>query len=305
MKRIEHTNKRKRSAIKSSDTVFNAVLLVLLSLWMIIVLYPLIFVLSSSFSSGTAVSSGRVLLWPVEFSIEGYRVVLSNVRVWSGYANTIYYTLVGTAANMVITVLAAYPLSRKNFQGRAFLSIVFMIPMFVGGGIIPSYILKSNLGLVNTRLGIILTGTLSIYNMTLMRTFFTNSIPNELLESAKMDGISDIGYLFKVTLPLSKAIISVISLYYMVGHWNAYFTPLMYLRDRELLPLQIIIRDILSSSQVKASEIMDPELLAGLAGLADSMKFSLVVVSVLPMLVIYPFVQKFFQKGVMIGSVKG
>lgn len=298
-------DKKRRKSMRSSDRIFDKILKVIVTIWLIIVLYPLIYVVSSSFSSGNAVTAGKVLLWPVDFSLTGYKLVLSNRQVWTGYANTIFYTVVGTMLNLVMTILVAYPLSRRSFQGKRVLTTVFLIPMFFSGGLIPSYILASNLGLVNTRTYMIISGALSIYNMVLMRTYFQNSIPEELLESAKIDGITDIGYLLKIVLPLSKAILSVIALYYMVAHWNSYFTPMIYLRNKELYPLQLILREILNASKVDATQIMDESLLAQMAGAADVMKYALIVVSTVPMLIIYPFVQKFFQKGVMIGSVKG
>ena len=300
-------NKNKTNKIKTgfSDAAFDTILVVLIGIFLLLVLYPLIYIVSSSFSSGEAVTTGRVLLWPVEFSLRGYEIVFSYSTVWTGYLNTIFYTVFGTIINVVITVLAAYPMSRKNFQGRKVLNYFYMVPMFFGGGLIPSYILISNLHLINTRAVLLIMGALNLTYMVIMRTFFQSSIPNELLESAKMDGISDIGYLMKIVLPLSKAVVSVITLYSIVGHWNSFFMPMIYLRDRELYPLQLILREILNASSIDKSSIQDPELLSQLVGQADVMKYSLVVVAVVPMLVIYPFVQKFFEKGVMIGSVKG
>ena len=288
-----------------SDNIFNGILLVILGFFLILVAYPLIFVVAASFSSGNAVTSGKVFLWPVNFTLTGYEIVFSNAAVWRGYANTVFYTLTGTALNLVLTIMVAYPLSRRTFQGRRFFSILYMIPMFVGGGMIPTYVLMSKLGLVNSRWIMILSGAVSIYNMVLMRTFFKNSIPDELLESAKIDGISDLGYLLKIVIPLSKAIISVIVLYYMVGHWNSYMTPLIYLQDPDKKPLQLILREILNASKVDLTQITDPAVIEKMAGMADVMKYALIVVSTVPMLILYPFIQKFFTKGVMIGSLKG
>lgn len=289
----------------STDKVLDVVLKVVLGFLLILVLYPLIYVLSSSFSSGTAVANGRVFLFPVDFTLAGYELVFSYKQIWIGYANTIYYTFIATVINVSMTILVAYPLSRKRFVGKKFATVFFSIPMFFGGGLIPTYVLMSNLGLTNTRAVILLSGALSIYNMIIMRTFFQTSIPYELYEAATIDGITDFGYLFKIVLPLSKASISVITLYYMVGHWNSYFTPMIYLRDRELQPLQLILREILNASKIDSSQITDGEILAKLANMSEVMKYSLIVVATVPMLVIYPFVQKFFEKGVMVGSVKG
>jgi len=298
-------NRQYRIKNSLSDRTFNIVLLVIVTIWMLIVLYPIIYVVSSSFSSGEAVSTGKVLFWPVNFSLVGYELVLQNSSVWTGYANTIFYTILGTTLNVVMTILCAYPLSRSNYQGRKFFSLYYTIPMYFGGGLIPTYILISQLGLVNTRTFMVITGALGFGNMIIMRTAFKSNVPSELLESAKMDGISDIGYLLKILLPLSKATISVIALYYMVDRWNTYFIGLVYLRDRDKYTLQMVLKEILSAAQVDASTFTDPTILAKMAGSTDVMKYALIVVASVPMLIVYPFIQKFFEKGVMIGSVKG
>lgn len=289
----------------NTDKILDIILKVIIVLFLATIIYPLIYVVSSSFSSGEAVTTGRVLLFPVDFTLYGYELIFSFKQVWTAYANTIFYAVVGTMLNLVLTILVAYPLSRKKFLGKGFATTVFAIPMFFGGGLIPTYILMSNFHLVDTRLVILLSGTINIYNMIIMRTFFQTSIPYDLYEAAVIDGITDFGYLFKIVLPLSKAIISVVALYYMVGHWNAYFTPMIYLTNKDLQPLQIILREILRASRIDASQITDGALLAQMASMSEVMKYSLIVVSTLPMLIIYPYVQKFFEKGVMIGSVKG
>lgn len=291
--------------ISREDKILYMVCYVILSLLIVVVMYPLIYVLSSSFSSGQAVSSGKVLLWPVDFSVQGYKIIFSYKAVWTGYANTIFYTVAATALNLALTTMAAYPLARRDFYGKGIYMLLFMITMFFTGGIIPKYILMSNLNLVNTRWAIIFSGAISVHNLIIMRTYFQNSIPGELLEAAKMDGISDIGYLLRIVLPLSKTIMAVIILYYAVAHWNSYFTAMMYLRDRDLQPLQIVLRDILNASNIDLSQIDDAEVLAQMTGAADLIKYALIVVSVVPMLCFYPFIQKYFEKGVMIGSVKG
>ncbi len=278
---------------------------VLTALLLIAIAYPLIYVVSSSFSSGTAVSSGKVLLWPVDFSLTGYEVVFSYKSVWTGFRNTVLYTVFGTVLNMALTVAAAYPLSRKTFQGRNIYMTIFFITMVFSGGLIPTYMLMNTLGLVNSGWALILSGGISVYNMIIMRTFFQNSIPEEIFEAARIDGCSDFRCLFQIVLPLSKAILAVITMYYAVARWNAYFDAMIYLRDKSLYPLQLILRSILTASRIDLSEITDPELLAAMAGAADLMKYSLIVVATAPILVIYPFVQKYFEKGVMIGSVKG
>lgn len=287
------------------DRILNVVISAIMGFMCIIVLYPLIYVISSSFSSGNAVSSGKVLLWPVDFSITGYKIVFGYKAVWTSYLNTIFYTVVGVAINIILTTLAAYPLSRKSFTGKGIYLVLFMIPMWFSGGIIPKYLLMTKLGFVNTRWSVILHSALSIYNMIVMMTFFRNSIPYELYEAAKIDGITDVGYLFYVVIPLSKAVFAVITLYYAVSHWNSYFSAMLYLRDGGKYPLQLVLREILNASNFDLSEMDDPVLMEELRHAADTMKYALIVISTVPMMIAYPLVQKFFKKGVMIGSVKG
>ena len=306
MGKVNITIKTKKYSKRGmSDKTFNAIVMGIMIAFLIIVLYPLTYVVSSSLSSGTAVTTGRVLLWPVDFSLEGYKIVFSNKQIWTGYANTIFYTVTATLFGLLSIIMTAYPLSRRGFQWRDFYAWYFIIPMYIGGGIIPTYIWMTDLGLVNTRLFMIISGAVGMSNVILMRTYFQSSIPNELLESAKMDGISDIGYLLKIVLPLSKAVISVVTLYLIVGEWNSYFTGMIYLRDESKWPLQLFLRQILNSSTMNATQVQDAQLLAEMAAQADVMKYALIVVSAVPMLILYPFVQKFFEKGVMIGSVKG
>lgn len=299
---------KKRSTkvrISKEDKILYAIAYTILILLLIVILYPIIFIVSSSFSSGSAVTSGQVLLWPVDFSLVGYQIVFGYSSVWIGYANTIFYTVVGTIVNLILTVLAAYPLSRRDFRGRGIYMTLFMITMFFNGGLIPKYILMGNLGLVGTRWAIILDAAISVSNMIIMRTYFQNSIPTELLEAAKMDGISDLGYLAKIVLPLSKTIMAVITMYYAVAHWNSYFSAILYLRDKNMQPLQKVLRDILKVSNIDLSEVEDIELYTQMIGATDVMKYALIVVAAVPILCIYPFIQKYFEKGVMIGSVKG
>lgn len=302
---MNKTGKKNRIDLCLSDRIMQAIVYALMLLLILIILYPLIYVVSSSFSSGEAVSTGKVLLWPVEFSLQGYKAVFAYQQVWVGYRNTIFYTVVGTLLNLTLTIMAAYPLSRKNFQFRNFYMTLFLIIMFFSGGIIPNYILMTKLHLTNTRWSLILSGSISVYNMIIMRTYFQNSIPNELLEAAKIDGITDIGYLLKVVLPLSKSILAVITLYYAVSHWNSYFNAMLYLRDESLYPLQLVLRSILNVGKIDLSQITDAEIIKQMRGLSDLMKYSLIIISSAPIIIAYPFVQKFFEKGVMIGSVKG
>lgn len=287
------------------DRIFYLVNAALLTILMLIVLYPLIFIVSCSFSSAHAITSGRVILWPVEVTLRGYKAVFEYPTVLRGYLNTFFYTITGTLLNVALTMVAAYPLARPQLPGRRGLMFLFSFTMLFSGGMIPTYILVRNLGLINTVWAMILPGALSVYNMIITRTFLQTNVPGELLEASQIDGCSDVRYFFSVVLPLSKAVIAVITLYYAVGHWNSYFSAFLYLSEQELYPLQIVLRDILLANTFDASLIVDEELAAAKQGLADLLKYSLMVVSSLPVIIMYPFVQKYFIKGVLIGSLKG
>lgn len=303
---VKEQKNRNKMKLCTEDKIMYTVLNILMILFVIIILYPLIYVVSCSFSDGAAVASGRVVFLPVDFSLKGYQLMLSYRQVWTGYANSVFYTVVGTVINIILTTLVAYPLSRRKLVWKHFFILIFMIPMWFGGGLIPNYILMTKLGLNGTRWALIFgQGTISIYNMIIMRTYFQNSIPYELFEAAKVDGISDFRYLFDIVIPLSKAIFAVITLYYAVAHWNSYFDAMLYLRDRDLYPLQMVLRDILNVGTIDMTQFADPELIKQMAGVSQSMNYALIVIGSVPLLVAYPFVQKFFEKGVMIGSVKG
>ena len=289
----------------TEDKVLYAVVYVLFFLFTLAVLYPIIFVISASFSSGSALNTGRVVLWPVNPGLHGYRAVFSHRAVLTGYRNTFFYTIVGTAINIAMTLAAAYPLSRSDFRSRRFCMTLCTITMFFGGGLVPNYILMVQLKIINTPWVMLLPGALSVYNMILVRTNIMSTIPKELLEASLIDGCSDARYFWNIVLPLSKAVIAVITLYYAVGHWNAYFGAMLYLSNRDLYPLQLILRDILVSSKVDLTDIQDPEVLASMMGLENLLKYALIVVSSVPIIIAYPFVQRYFIKGVMIGSVKG
>ena len=287
------------------DRMFYLISGLILTVIFLPILYPCIFVVSASFSSGTAVQSGKVVLWPVDISFVGYDTVLHNVNIWKGFMNSLFYTFFGTIINVALTMLAAYPLSRKDLVGRDKLMLFFTFTMFFNGGIITHYILVSKLGIIDTRWSMLLPGAMSIYNMIIARTFLQNSIPNELLEAAQLDGCTDIQYLFKVVLPLSKAVLAVLVLFYGVAHWNTYFNAMIYLRNRDLFPLTLFLKEILISGQIDPSTVSDPELAEKVSQLAGVIKYSLIVVSMVPVMIIYPFVQKYFVKGVTIGAVKG
>ena len=300
-------NKKNKIKQGMSDRAFNTVLLIICTAVLIMVAYPMIYVLSSSFSSGTAVSSGQVYLWPVDFSLFGYQWTFKNKLIWTGYLNSIIYTVFGSLLHLIMTICLAYPLSRRNYQGKGFIQKFLTASMMLGGGLIPTFIVVSSLGFFNNPWWMIISGAVGISNAIIMRTFFQSNIPYELLESAKMDGISDYGYLLKIVLPLSKAVISVICLYAVVGRWNSYMTPLLYLRDREFYPLQLILNEMLNKTKMDVSQISqaDVTLIEGMQASLDAVKYALIVVAIVPMMVIYPFVQKFFEKGVTVGSIKG
>ena len=296
-----------KNKISSSreDKIFNVIIHIIIATLLIIVAYPLIFVLSSSFSSKEAVTNGLVFLWPVDFSIEGYVTVFQKPDVLIGYRNTIIYTVVGTMLNLVLTMIAAYPLSRKDLPGGKFLTLIFTFTMIFNGGMIPTYMLVKGMGLMNSPLSMIVLGGISAYNLIIARTFIQNSIPGELLEAARIDGCSDFRYFGQIILPLSKSVIAVLTLYYAITHWNAYFNAFLYLNNENYWPLQLFLREILLETQIDASQILDPELQEAKQGMANLLKYSLIVVSTIPVMILYPFIQKHFVSGVMIGSVKG
>ncbi|WP_212980887.1 carbohydrate ABC transporter permease [Paenibacillus azoreducens] len=288
-----------------SDRLFTIANYTVLTLIMIIVLYPLVYVVSASFSSSSAVLSGRVWLWPVEPTLDGYRAVFKNGMVVRGFMNTLFYTLAGTGINLLFTVLAAYPLSRKDFRGRNIFMLLFVFTMMFNGGLIPTYLLVKNLGMIDTVWSMLIPAALSVWNVIIMRTYFQTTIPGELLEASQLDGCTDFRFLLRIVLPLSGPILAVIALFYAVGHWNQYFNAMIFLKRAELYPLQLILRDILVQNEINIDMLGDAKTAAARQGLRELLKYSLIVVTSVPLLVVYPFVQKFFVKGVMIGSLKG
>lgn len=286
------------------DRVFNFVNDGLMLLAALIVFYPLIYILSSAFSSADAVSKGKVIFFPVDFSLQGFQEVFSHKAIVTGFANSVFYTVVGTTVNIVMTVAAAYPLSRKDMPGRRVLLFLFTFTMLFNGGLIPSYLLTSQLGLINTRSVMIIPMAINVFNVIICRTFFETSIPEELVEASQIDGLSHTRFIIQVAMPLSKAIIAVLVLYYGLGHWNSYFQAFLYISDKSKFPLQIILRDILILNQVN-DIIADPLLYQAKQGMAQLLKYSLIVVASTPFMIAYPFVAKHFVQGVMIGAVKG
>jgi putative aldouronate transport system permease protein len=289
----------------SGDRIFTIVNFMLLTVILLVVIYPLVYVVSASFSSSTAVISGRVWLLPVEPTLAGYTAIFQYSRIWTGFMNSIIYTLVGTSLNVVLTVMASYPLSRKDLVGRKAITMYFLFTMMFSGGLIPTYLLVNSLGLVDTRLAMILPVALSVWNVIIARTYFQTTIPDELLEASQMDGCNDFRFLKSVVIPVSGPIIAVISLFYAVSHWNQFFNALIYLKSPSLFPLQLILRDILVQNEVDMSQMTDAKDMAERLGLQELLKYSLIVVATVPLMIVYPFVQKHFVKGVMIGSLKG
>lgn len=298
---------RKQTAIRQStrDKLYLTFVYAFLILCLIVVAYPLVYIVSSSLSSSRAVISGRVWLLPVEPTLKGYRAVFENAQIIKGYANSIFYTVIGTAINVAFTIAAAYPLSRKDFFGRNVIMGLIVFTMLFSGGLIPYYLTVKQLGLLDTRWAMILPGALAAYQVILARTFFQTSIPAELTEAAHLDGCGDANFLLRVVIPLSKPIIAVLTLMYAIGHWNAYFDALIFLKSPELYPLQLVLRNILILNSIDETMVKDVKELAARQDLKELLKYSLIVVASAPVLLIYPFVQRHFAKGLLLGSLKG
>ncbi|WP_376774425.1 carbohydrate ABC transporter permease [Paenibacillus eucommiae] len=285
--------------------MFSVLNYLILSMTLLIVLYPLVFVLIASLSSPETVIRGEVWIWPKGFNLDAYSRVFQNKDIMSGYLNTIMYTIAGTAINLVMTVLAAYPLSRKDLKGRNVIVMFMMFTMFFSGGLIPTYMIIKNMGLINTFWAMVIPNAVSVFNIIIMRTFFQHTIPNEVQEAAVMDGCSNMNILVRVVLPLSMPIIAVMILFYGVGHWNAYFNALIYLSDRDKYPLQLILREILVQNQTQDMMDLNSESSSQQALVAASIKYAVIIVTNVPVLLLYPFLQKYFVKGVMVGAIKG
>ena len=288
------------------DKLTYAVNYFLLALFLIIVLYPFVYIISCSFSSGQALISGKVTLFPVDPTLDGYRAILEYRDIWTGFANSFLYTISGTLIGLVLTILAAYPLSRSSLVGRKPIMMLFLFTMLFNGGLVPNYMLILNLGLMNTIWAVILPMTLSAYNVIVARTFFIPSIPNELHESAELDGCGEFRFLISIVLPLSKAIMAVLVLWIAIGIWNSYFNPMIYLNDKKKYPLQLILREILLMANVDFTKAAaNPELYYKNQQLSEILRYGTIIISALPLMILYPFIQKYFVQGVMIGSVKG
>ena len=298
----------KSAKVKNSlqDRIVLAIIYVIVFTVVFFILYPLIFVVSSSFSDPVAVASGEVWLLPVRFTLEAYKHVFQEKEIITGYLNTIYYTVVGTLINLVVTIPCGYALSKNTLPGRNFLMGFFMFTMYFSGGMIPTYLLVQKLDLYNTRAILLIMGAFSVYNCIICRTFFS-AIPKELEEAAIIDGCSPYRCFLQVVLPTSKALLGVMVLYFAIAHWNSYFNAMMYINKQEYKPLQLILRKILIEAK-NLSSMLDgggEEYIAEMYRLSQLLKYAVIVVSSVPVMILYPFLQKYFAKGVLIGSVKG
>ncbi|GAB3839072.1 carbohydrate ABC transporter permease [Kribbella italica] len=303
-KRRDNAEERTRIKEPRSDRIFLFFVYLLLAVFLAIVALPLIYILASSFSSPEAVSAGRVTLWPVDFSLRGYEAVLGNSQVIQGYVNSLIYTVAGTVVSVVLTIAIAYPLSRRTFAGRNVFMSVILFTMLFTGGLVPTYLVVQSLGMLDTRWALIIPQAVGVWQVIIARTYFRTAIPDELEEAAQLDGCSDLRFLWSIVIPLAKPMIAVVALMYAILQWNSYFDALIYLKSPDLFPLQLVLRNILilntySGGGQDASVVMERQ------QLADLLKYSLIVVASVPVLVIYPFVARFFTKGIMIGAVKG
>ena len=286
------------------DRAFLIVVKIMLGVALALVLLPLIYIVASSFSSPATVNSGRVSFWPVEFSLEAYRSVLSNSEILQGYYNSLIYAVAGTAISVTLTVAIAYPLSRKTFYGRNVLMTLIVFTMLFSGGVIPTYMVVHDLGMLNTRWALLIPNAIGVWQVIIARTFFASSIPDELYEASMLDGASELRTLRSVVLPLSKPLLAVLALMYTIYQWNTYFDALVYLKDPDLFPLQIVLRNILllNTPRTGATDLAQQ---MHQIQLANVLRYALIVVSSVPVLIIYPFVARHFTKGVMVGAVKG
>lgn len=303
MPEMTKTKRPRLSRSDLSDKIFYLFIYVFLGFLALVILYPLYFIIIASISDPDAVLGGDVILFPVGITLSGFEAILHRSDVWFGYLNTIIYTALTVVLSLVVTVPAGWALSRKQLLGKKFFMIYFIIPMFFGGGLIPFYNVMSQLNLINTPWAVILPSILSVWNLFMTRTFFESSIPDGLVEAARIDGASEFRIFFSLVLPLSKAILAVMALYYAVGQWNSYFNAMIFLQDENLYPLQLILREILIASETTTGG--SGETILEQYRLANQIKYVSVIVSSAPVIMLYPFVQKYFAQGAMIGSLKG
>lgn len=288
--------------VSRGETIARQVNNLLLLIVCVIIAYPMLYVVSASLSNPLAVMRNEITFWPKGITFIGYEKVFTNPEVWTGYRNTILYTVTGTALNLILTASGAFALSRKDFKGRNFWTMYITFTMFFSGGLIPSYMLIKTLRLYNTFWVMIIPGAISVWNMIIMRTFFQSNVPMELQEAAIIDGCNDLKIFFKIALPLSKPILAVMVLFYGVNHWNSFFNAMIYLDDRSRYPLQLILREILIQN-ISQENVAGPAADQQIVG--EGIRYSLIIVATVPILLVYPFIQKYFVKGVLIGSIKG
>lgn len=299
----------KRSALRARglkfDRAFDVATTLLLILALAVVLYPLYFVVIASVSDATSISSGKVILLPKNVSFIGYKRIFEDARIWTGYRNSILYTAATALIGVFTTILAGYSFSRDDLAGRRGLMVLYIFTMYFSGGLIPTYLTVKQLDMINSPWTVILLGSVSVYNIIIARSFFKNTLPKELFEAASIDGCGNGRFFFSVAAPLSKSIIAVLTLYYAVAQWNGYFNALIYLNKEEYYPLQLFLRQILIGNQSISADVTDLDAIQEMQRIAATVKYGVIVVASAPMLMIYPFVQKYFVKGVMIGSIKG
>ena len=297
---------KNRVRVTRSDLIFDICVYIILGLFALIVAYPLYFVVTASISDPVAINSGQTLLLPKGVNLDTYRAIFNEKRIWTGYRNTIIYTVLGTALSLFCKIPAGYALSRNDLPGAGIIMKLMVFTMYFSGGLIPTYLVVKGLGLVNQPAVMVILGCVSVYDIIITRSFFVSNIPQEMLEAAHLDGCTNLHFFTAIVIPLSGAIIAVIALYSAVGYWNGFFNALIYLSKQEYFPLQLIIRDLLLVSQAMASSTDgDPHAVQAALRLAETMKYGIIIVCSVPMLVLYPFIQKFFVKGVMIGGIKG
>lgn len=282
-----------------SFKVINTIILLLI---VFVTLFPFFNIVAQSFSSESYINSGQVSLWPKGFNVETYKIIMSDNIFWINYKNTVVYTVVGTLISLVLSTMIAYPLSKSRLKGRRFLTLFFVFTMFFNGGLIPNYVLVTSLGFGNTIWAIVIPNAISVFNMLIMRTFFSN-IPDELEEAAIMDGSSTFGVLFKIVLPLSKPILATMMLFYAVAHWNSWFAAFIYFSEKELFPVSIYLRNLIKGAEATLGTGATSQ--DNLTQIASNIKAVTMVLTVLPILLVYPYIQKYFVSGVMLGSVKG
>jgi ABC-type glycerol-3-phosphate transport system permease component len=298
------TRKSKRIQESRVDRMFLFCVYLLLVTFLAVVLLPLLNILASSFSDPLAVSSGQVLFWPVDFSLRGYEVALSDPQIVTGFVNSLFYTTVGTLISVTLTIAIAFPLSRKGLFGRGLVMSIVVFTMLFSGGLIPTYMVVQDLGMLNTRWALVIPQAIGVWQVVIASTYFRTMIPDELYEAAQIDGCGDLRFLWKVALPLAKPMIAVVALMYAIAQWNSYFDALLYLRDEDLYPIQLVLRNILILN-TNGNFATDPALAMERQQLADLLKYSLIVIASVPVLLIYPFVARYFTKGIMIGAIKG